>query len=81
MATIDRGQFFIDFKAIKDGRDKPKYFIALTEGNDDDDGIICFVINTENRMDLYQIGCNRKKQRFILFKDIHNFDFLPNLHL
>ena len=44
MATIDRGQFFLDHHAIKDGNQKAKYFIALTEGNLDDDRLICFVL-------------------------------------
>jgi len=78
MATIDRGQFFLDFKAVKSGNEKAKFFIALTEGTDDDDSIICFVINTEHRMDLYNVNCNRSKQRFILFKDVHKFEFLKN---
>lgn len=29
-------------------------------------------------MDLYQVGCNHKKQRFILFKYIHKFEFLTD---
>lgn len=76
MASIDKGQFFIDFEALKNGEQKSKFFIALTDGYADDDSIICFVINTEHRMDLYNIGCNRCKQKFILFKDIHQFEFL-----
>lgn len=78
MATIDKGQFFLDFTALKNGVSKAKYFITLTEGNEDEDSIICFVINTEHRMDLYNVGCNGNKQRFILFKDIHKFEFLKN---
>lgn len=76
MATIDKGQFFLDHHALKDGEKKAKFFIALTEGDLDDEAIICFVINTEHRMDLYKIECNRTKQRFILFKDVHKFEFL-----
>jgi hypothetical protein len=78
MATIERGQFFIDHRALKNGKQKAKFFIALTDGDFDDDSIICFVINTEHRMDLYNVGCNRTKQRFILFKDIHKFEFLKS---
>jgi len=76
MATIDKGQFFLDHHALKDGKQKAKFFIALTEGDTDDESVICFVINTEHRMDLYKIECNRSKQRFILFKDVHKFEFL-----
>lgn len=76
MATINKGQFFLDLQALKEGKTKAKYFIALTEGDNEEDDIICFVINTEHRMDLYNICCNKEKQRFILFKDVHNFDFL-----
>ena len=76
MATIDRGQFFLHHHAIKDGKQKAKYFIALTEGELDDDRVICFVLNTENRMDLYRVGCNKNKQKFVLYNEIHRFEFL-----
>lgn len=78
MATIEKGQFFLDHKAIKDGQSKAKFFIALTEAELDDEKIVCFVINTEKRMDIYQVLCNRKKQKFVLSPDIHKFSFLEN---
>lgn len=76
MATINRGQFFLDHKAIKDGHQKAKFFIALTEGDADDEGVICFVINTEHKMDLYHVCCNKKQQKFVLYNTIHKFKFL-----
>ena len=79
MAIIEKGQFFKDNKAVKlDTEPKSKYFITLTQGNEEDDPLLCFVLNTEDRMDLYKVGCNKKKEKFILSPDIQNFTFLKN---
>lgn len=76
MATIEKGQFFLDHKALKQGKTKAKYFIVLNDGEIDDDELVCIVLNTEHRMDLYHVGCNKEKQKFVLYKDQHNFNFL-----
>lgn len=76
MATIEKGQFFLDHQALKEGETKAKYFIVLTDGNLDDDEVICIVMNTEHRMDIYHVGCNHEKQKFVLYKEEHEFDFL-----
>ena len=78
MPSIPKGQFFLDLIATKHGQQKGKFFIALTEGEFDDDRLICFVLNTENRMDLYRDGCNKAKGKFILLPDNHDFGFLIN---
>lgn len=78
MATIDKGQFFLDHQAIKQGESKAKFFIALTEGDSDDEEVVCIVMNTEHRMDLYHVGCNKEKQKFVLYNKIHKFEFLKN---
>lgn len=78
MATIEKGQFFLDHQALKQGETKAKYFIVLNDGEIDDDELVCIVMNTEHRMDLYHVGCNKEKQKFVLYKDEHKFDFLKN---
>lgn len=76
MITVERGQFFLDYHSIKVGKEKAKFFLALTSGDELDEEVICFVINTEKRMDLYNVCCNKSKQKFILYNEIHNFNFL-----
>ncbi|HET56789.1 MAG TPA: hypothetical protein ENN33_16475 [Ignavibacteria bacterium] len=76
MTTIEKGQFFLDHKALKQGKTKAKYFIVLNDGENDDDELVCIVLNTEHRMDLYKVGCNKEKQKFVLYKEHHKFDFL-----
>ncbi|MBU0561455.1 MAG: hypothetical protein KKD86_15105 [Bacteroidetes bacterium] len=78
MPTIPKGQFFMDLYAMKDGESKPKYFIAMTEGEYDDDEIISMVLNTEHRLGIYRVGCNSKKQKYVLLPDNHDFSFLKN---
>ena len=63
---FEKGQTFLDKAALNIQGSKAKYFIALTNGNDPDDTIVCFVINTENRMDQYKLACNKEKGKYIL---------------
>ena len=66
MAVFNKGQTFIDHKAIDLTGIKPKYFIALSSADDPDDMVVCFVMNTEHRMDKYHFNCNKKDLRFII---------------
>ena len=66
MPSFEKGQTFLDRKALDLYGTKPKYFIALTEAEDADDEIICFVMNTENMMNRYNFECNKKDLRFII---------------
>ncbi len=66
MADFNKGQTFLDKSATNYQGTKGKYFIALSDADDDDDLIICFVMNTEYRMDKYNWLCNKDKQRFII---------------
>jgi hypothetical protein len=66
MPGFEKGQTFLDRKALDLSGTKPKYFIALTDAEDADDEIICFVMNTENMMDRYHFECNKKDLRFII---------------
>lgn len=76
MAIIEKGSFFWDPHAVRDFREKDKYFIVLTDGDYEDDLLVCFSLNTEKRMDLYNVLCNRKSAKFILSPDLHRFSFL-----
>lgn len=66
MADFNKGQVFLDQSAAIYQVSKPKYFITMSDADYDDDLIVCFVINTEHRMDRYQVGCNKDYQRFII---------------
>jgi len=66
MADFNKGQTFLDKAATNYQGTKGKYFIALSDAEYDDDLIVCFVMNTENRMDQYNSLCNKDKQRFII---------------
>ena len=50
MADFNKGQTFLDKSATNYQGTKGKYFIALSDADDDDDPVICFVMNTEHRM-------------------------------
>lgn len=76
MAEFEKGQFFFDHKASNFQGQKGKYFIALTDAECDDDWIVCFVLNTERRMDLHNVDCNKNVQKFILTPN--NFSFVKN---
>jgi hypothetical protein len=49
---------------------------VLTDGDSDDDLLVCFSLNTEKRMDKYNVLCNKKSAKFILSPEIHKFTFL-----
>lgn len=66
MADFKKGQLFLDQSATNLQGTKSKYFIAMSNANDADDLIVCFVMNTEHRMEKYHLNCNRDAQRFIL---------------
>jgi len=66
MADFNKGQTFFDECAVNYEGTKGKYYIALSDADNDDDLIVCFVMNTENRMDKYHLLCNKDKQRFII---------------
>lgn len=76
MAEFEIGHTFLDLKATNFYGEKGKYFIALSSAEYDDDPIICFVMNTENRMDKYHLDCNRGNQKFILAPN--KFSFIKN---
>ncbi len=76
MAIIEKGLFFWDPHAIRDFKENDKYFIIITDGNYEDDLLVCFSLNTEKRMDKYNVLCNRRSAKFILSPDIHKFSFL-----
>ena len=73
MADFDKGQTFIDFEASNINQTKAKYFIGLSDAYDNDDTIICFVMNTEKRLDRYHFNCNRENHRFIIPVDTFSF--------
>lgn len=66
MAEFERGQTFIDLKSSNINQTKAKYFIALSNANYEDDEIICFVMNTEQRMNLFNYDCNKNAGKFII---------------
>ncbi len=76
MADFEKGQTFLDLHATNFSSTKGKYFITLNNAEEEDDLIICFVMNTENRMDKFQLGCNKKFQKYIL--EPGEFSFLKN---
>ncbi len=71
-----KGTIFIDKKATNIQGTKPKYFIGLNNAKDEDDRIVCFVLNTENFPDKLVKGCNKKKEKYYILPS--EFDFLPN---
>lgn len=76
MAEFDKGQFFFDKQALNITGAKGKYLIGLTEANEADDPIVCFVLNTENNFNKYKLKCNEKAQKFLLAPK--QFSFLTN---
>ncbi len=66
MADFEIGQTFLDFQSSREGVKKPKYFIAMSPANYDDDQIVCLVMNTEHRMDIVRVGCNKRIGKFVL---------------
>jgi hypothetical protein len=85
MGIIEKGLFFWDPHATKNFEENDKYFIVMSDGEYEDDILICFSLNTEKRMDIYHVGCNKGKAKFILSPDKYKFSFLKkftalNLH-
>ena len=76
MAEFEIGQTFLDIKSTNFYSQKEKYYIALSNAEYEDDPIICFVMNTERRMDKYHIDCNKKDQKFIL--EPNTLSFIKN---
>ncbi len=73
MAEFERGQTFLDLAAESHRGTKGKFFIALSSADYDDDIIVCFVFNTEHRMDKYHVGCNKDVQKFIVAPKAFSF--------
>ncbi len=73
MADFNRGQTFLDLSATNLQGTKGKYFIAMSNAEDEDDLIVCFVMNTEHRMDKYHLHCNKNEQRFIIAPGTFSF--------
>jgi hypothetical protein len=73
MADFNRGQTFFDLSATNLQGTKGKYFIAMSNAEDEDDLIVCFVMNTEHRMDKYHLHCNKESQRFIIAPSTFSF--------
>ena len=64
MADIEIGQTFIDFHSTNLFHpNKPKYHIAMSFANDLDDEFVCFIMNTERRIDKYKLKCNKSVQK------------------
>jgi len=66
MAEFEKGQIFLNHRSSNYYSSKPKYFIALSSANEEDDHIVCFVMNTERNMGKYHLNCNRKDEKFII---------------
>jgi hypothetical protein len=66
MAGFNKGQTFLDKSSTILSGTKGKYFIALSEAEYDDDLIVCFVMNTEHRIDKYHFDCNKNDCRYII---------------
>jgi hypothetical protein len=73
MADFERGQTFLDLAAVNIEGSTDKYYIGLSNADYDDDIIVCFVFNTEHRMDKYHLGCNKDKQKFIIAPKTFSF--------
>jgi hypothetical protein len=73
MADIEIGQIFLDMQATNYYQSKPKYHIALSSAEYDDDNIICFVINTEHNIKDYALGCNKSSSKFIISQGTFSF--------
>ena len=73
MADFERGQTFLDLRACNIDRTGGKYFIGLSDACDDDDIIVCFIFNTEHKMDKYRLACNPKSEKFIIAPKTFSF--------
>lgn len=66
MPLFEAGTTFLDHRAFNIQGEKAKYFIGMNNADTEDDVIIAFVFNTEHRMDLYHVGCNKEKQKYVV---------------
>jgi hypothetical protein len=66
MPDIEKGDTFLDIYASNIQGEKPKYFLCMNEAEELDDKIVCFVMNTERRMDIHTLGCNSNVGKFII---------------
>ncbi len=66
MAEFEKGDIFIDYRAVNIAGEKAKYFLCMNDANEADDKVVCFVMNTEGRMDKYHVGCNNSVGKFVL---------------
>ena len=66
MAEFNKGQTILDLSATNMVGTKGKFFIALSDADDVEDEIVCFVMNTEKRMEYYHKLCNKEKGKFII---------------
>ncbi|HEY3249606.1 MAG TPA: hypothetical protein VGK25_00675 [Ignavibacteria bacterium] len=67
------GTIFLDLKAANIDGQKAKYFIGMNEANDEDDKVICFVLNTEHHPEKLTEGCNKNKEKF--YVPLKKFNF------
>ena len=73
MAGIDIGQTFLDLKATNFQGTKGKYFISMSCADCDGDEFVCFVMNTERKMEKYKLYCNKSVQKFIIAPSTFSF--------
>ena len=73
MADLNKGQTFLDLSATNYYGTKGKFFIALSNAEVENDLVVCFVMNTEKRMNKYHLLCNKNHQRFIIAPKTFSF--------
>jgi hypothetical protein len=73
MSLFDAGTTFLVKRSTNLQGTKPKYFIGMNNGDEEDECIISFVFNTEKRMDLHHLHCNKDKQKFIIEPSTFSF--------
>jgi hypothetical protein len=67
MADIEIGQTFIDHHSTNlFQKDKAKYFIIMSCADCEGDELVCFVMNTERKIEKYKLWCNKSKLKFII---------------
>ncbi|RJR10463.1 hypothetical protein C4588_03185 [Candidatus Parcubacteria bacterium] len=66
MHFFEASTTFLDHRALNIQGEKAKYFIGMNNADESDDIVVSFVFNTERRMDLYHLGCNKKAEKYII---------------
>ena len=67
MPLFEAGRTFLDKRAINSTGLNDKYFIGMNDADFENDLIVCFVFNTEHRMDLLpHIGCVKDKLKYVI---------------